>query len=160
MRVRAQPETAAGFSNFLLMVEPKLLQSLVATYGPVDGREATADALSWAWEHWERLAVVENKVGYLYRVGQTATRRNSTPHAPLASAVAGQEHLPEIDPGLLPALGHLSQQQRTVVVLVHAFGWSQTEVARVLDITPSTLREHLRRAMDRLRNELEASDAS
>ena len=65
----------------------------------------------------------------------------------------------DIDPGLLPALSHLSEQQRTVVVLVHAFGWSQTEVA-LLDITVSTAREHLSRALGHLRDELVVCDAS
>ena len=43
--------------------EPKLLQALVGTYGAVDGREAAVDALSWAWEHWDRLDGVSNQVG-------------------------------------------------------------------------------------------------
>ena len=67
--------TREEFSAFVRKTEPKLLQALVATYGAVDGREATVDALSWAWEHWCRLEGVTNQVGYLYRVGQTATRR-------------------------------------------------------------------------------------
>jgi hypothetical protein len=58
--------------------QPRLLQALVAVYGPVDGRGATVDALSWAWEHWDRLQEVENKPAYLFRVGQSATRRYST----------------------------------------------------------------------------------
>jgi hypothetical protein len=60
----------AAFSVFLGEVEPRLRQALVATYGPVDGREATVDALSWAWEHWDRLGDVANPAGYLFRVGQ------------------------------------------------------------------------------------------
>jgi hypothetical protein len=36
------------FSAFVRRTEPRLLQALVATYGPVDGREAAVDALSWA----------------------------------------------------------------------------------------------------------------
>ena len=135
--------------------EPLLLQALVATYGPVDGREATVDALSWAWEHWDRLVEVENKRGYLYRVGQSATRRFSVRTPARMSTVDGLQHLPDIDPGLLPALSRLSEQQRTIVVLVHGFGWTQTEVSRLLDVTHSTVREHLRRALERLRRELE-----
>ena len=68
--------------------------------------------------------------------------------------------LVDIDPGLLPALSHLSEQQRTVVVLVHGFGWSQTEVAKLLDITVSTAREHLSRALRHLRDELVVTHAS
>lgn len=151
---RTEPELGV-FSAFVSAHEPMLLQALVATYGAVDGREATADALSWAWEHWDRLLDVENKRGYLYRVGQSATRRFSARALPSTLTVPDAHHLPDIDPGLLPALNRLSEQQRTIVVLVHAFGWTQTEVSRLLEVTPSTVREHLRRAMERLRQALE-----
>jgi RNA polymerase sigma factor (sigma-70 family) len=67
--------------------------------------------------------------------------------------------LPDVDPGLVPALAKLSKQQRTAVVLVYAFGWSQTEVAALLEVTVSTVREHIARAMPRLQASLEVSDA-
>lgn len=147
------------FNAFVDRVEPRLRQALVATYGPVDGREATVDALSWAWEHWDQLAEIANQAGYLYRVGQSAVRRFRSRAVPwhLEGAVEFGHH--DFDPGLAPALDQLSSQQRTVVLLVHAHGWSQAEVARTLEINPSTVREHLARAMTRLRNDLEVHDA-
>jgi RNA polymerase sigma factor (sigma-70 family) len=66
--------------------------------------------------------------------------------------------MPELSPELLPALGRLSTQQRTIVVLVHAYGWSQADVASLLEINPSTVREHLSRGLARLRDELEVRD--
>ena len=65
-----------GFESFVERVKPGLLQALIATYGPVDGREATVDALSWAWEHWDRLSDFTNPGGYLYRVGQSAAEES------------------------------------------------------------------------------------
>ena len=161
MAVRLQPRAERSeFALFVRDVEPRLLQALVAAYGPREGREATVDALSWAWEHWDRLGPIGNKVGYLFRVGQSATRRYSSRAIPVATSVSEGLLLVDIDPGLLPALSHLSEQQRTVVVLIHAFGWSQTEVARLLEITVSTAREHLSRALGHLRDELVVCDAS
>jgi RNA polymerase sigma factor (sigma-70 family) len=161
MAVRLQPRAERSeFAVFVHDVEPRLLQALVAAYGPRVGREATVDALSWAWEHWDRLGLIANKIGYLYRVGQSATRRYSSRAIPVSSNVSEELLLVDIDPRLIPALSHLSAQQRTVVVLVHAFGWSQTEVARLLDITVSTAREHLSRALGHLRDELVVCDAS
>jgi DNA-directed RNA polymerase specialized sigma24 family protein len=154
-----KPETAE-FAAFVARVEPRLRQALVATYGLVDGREATVDALSWAWEHWERLAEVDNKPGYLYRVGQSAVRRFGARAVPGNDIQAVVSRLPDVEPGLLPALHRLSGQQRTIVLLVHAHGWSQAEVARTLEIGPSTVREHLTRALNRLRDELEAHDVN
>jgi RNA polymerase sigma factor (sigma-70 family) len=156
-RLRAE---RGEFTAFARDVEPRLLHALVAHYGPVDGREATVDALSWAWENWTRLADVDNKVGYLYRVGQSATRRYVSRPLPAVLHVPTQQRTSDIDPGLLPALAQLSEQQRTAVVLVHAFGWTQTEVAQLLDVTVSTVREHITRGLTRLRALLEECDAS
>lgn len=147
----------AEFRAFVREVEPRLLEALVATYGPTDGREATVDALSWAWEHWGRLGSVTNKVGYPYRVGQSASRRFVVRSVPHTGQVASQSRLPDVEPGLIPALAVLSEQQRTVVLLVHAFDWSQTEVAALLGITSATVGEHLRRALERLRRDLEVN---
>ena len=152
--------TLSEFARFVDDVEPRLLQALVAVYGPVDGRGATVDALSWAWEHWDRLQRVENEPAYLFRVGQSATRRYSTRPFPTRLRVEGLVEDREIEPGLLPALERLSDQQRTVVVLVHTFGWRQTEVAEWLEISVSTAREHLARGLRRLRDDLEAHDVS
>jgi DNA-directed RNA polymerase specialized sigma24 family protein len=161
MAARLQPRAERSeFAVFVRDVEPRLLQALVAAYGPRVGREATVDALSWAWEHWDRLVPIADKVGYLYRVGQSATRRYSTHAIPVPRNVSEALLPVDIEPGLLPALSHLSEQQRTVVVLIHAFGWSQTEVAKLLDITVSTAREHLSRALGHLRDELVVCDAS
>ncbi len=143
-----------------MRVKPRLLQALVATYGPADGREACVDALSWAWEHWDRLAEVEHPVGYLYRVGQSATRHFLPKPLPARLLAVVVADFPEIEPQLLPALSRLPKQQRIVVVLVYGYGWRQAEVARLLEINSSTVRDYLNRAIDRLRRELEVTDAS
>ena len=141
------------FTVFVRTHEQRLRRALVATYGPMVGRDATIDALSWAWEHWDRVTSLGNPVGYLYRVGQTAAGRHLASRGramPVEPSVDGPEVIPELE----PALARLSEQQRAVVVLVHGYGMSQREVADVLGIGVSTAREHLHRAMTRLRGEL------
>lgn len=150
---------AADFGRFLAQVEPRLRRALVATYGPVDGREAAGDALSWAWEHWDWMAEVRQPVAYLYRVGQSAVRRFGPRSLPVDVLAAAAKEFPEFSPELWPALARLSGQQRTIVVLVHGYGWPQAEVAALFGINPSTVREHLNRALARLRQELVVSDA-
>lgn len=159
MRVVEGSDQETGFDAFVRSAEPKLRQALVATYGPVDGREATVDALSWAWENWDRLSGVHNRVGYLYRVGQSATRRFATGDRLLPVDRVDEQRLPDVEPGLVPALNRLSVQQRTVVVLVCGFGWRHVDVAEVLEISPPTVRTHLTRALERLRDALEVRDA-
>ena len=150
----------AGLSAFVREVEPRLRRALVATYGPVDGREATVDALSWAWEHWDQMQQIRHPVAFLYRVGQSAVRRFGSRPMPVDPLKAATASIPEISPELLPALARLSPQQRTIVVLVHAHGWPQADVAELLDVNPSTVREHLNRAITRLRDDLEVHDAN
>jgi DNA-directed RNA polymerase specialized sigma24 family protein len=158
MGVFRQSTESGSFDAFVKRVQPGLLQALVATYGPVDGREACVDALSWAWENQDRLTEIEHPVRYLYRVGQSATRRFLTKPAPARLVEILETRFPEVEPGLLPALSRLSEQQRIVVVLVHGYEWRQAEVARLLEINPSTVRDHMQRAIARLRNELEVND--
>jgi hypothetical protein len=145
------------FERFVVRVRPGLVEALVATYGPVDGREAAVDALSWAWEHWDRVVEIERPIGYLYRVGQSSTRRFAVKPPPAGLIQLLDQSFPRVEPGLLPALSRLPEQQRTVVVLVHGFSWRQSEVAELMGISPSTVREHLQRALGRLRHELEGA---
>lgn len=51
--------------------------ALVAAYGFEEGMEADAEALAWAWEHWERLRDVANRPGYRFRIAQ-GRRRQTT----------------------------------------------------------------------------------
>ena len=126
---------------------------MVATYGAQVGREATVDALAYAWEHRERLRTWSNPTAYLYRVGQTSARRQLRP---LPATWPVQPVEPAMfEPGLAPALAALSEQQRAVVVLVHGYGWPLQEVAGLLEVSASTARNHLDRALRRLRKTLE-----
>jgi DNA-directed RNA polymerase specialized sigma24 family protein len=142
------------FANFVRDAEPRLRRAMVAAYGNEDGRDAVAEALGYAWEHWERVSIMGNPVGYLYRVARSRGRRRPKPTLPKPTAVA----LPDIDPGLPAALEALSTRQRAAVLLVHADGWTQQEAADVLGISTSALRSHLERGMRRLRAALEETD--
>ena len=146
------------FTTFVKAVEPKLSYALAAAYGVHVGKEATADALAYAWEHWERIREMDNPAGYLYRVGQTCARKYNQ-RRPLFPQVVTAE-LPQVEPGLPAALEHLSEQQRIAVVLLHAMEWSEREVAALLDVDRSTVRRHRDRGLDKLRQALEVgSDA-
>jgi hypothetical protein len=67
------------FEAFVLRVEPGLRRALFAALGLDKGREATAEALAWAWEHWGRVKSMDNPTGYLFRVGQSRSRSPRTP---------------------------------------------------------------------------------
>lgn len=146
------------FEAFVAHSEPLLRRALVASYGPTVGRDATVDALSWAWEHWTRVQPMDSPVGYLYRVGQTSAQRYFTSARPETLPPLRPAGEPDVQPELADALQRLSVQQRATVVLAHGYALSQREVAAVLGISVSTVRQHLDRALARLRNELEVHD--
>jgi RNA polymerase sigma-70 factor (ECF subfamily) len=132
-----------------------LRAALVAAYGIDVGVEATADALAYGFQHWDRVGAMDNPAGYLYRVGQSAARRQfRRPPLLPASASAG---LPAFEPGLAPALASLTEVQRSAVVMVHALGWPIVDVADLLGVDESTVRTHIRRALDKLRAALEVT---
>lgn len=146
-----------SYDEFVLEAGTRLRAALVSAYGLEVGIEATSEALAYGWEAWDRLRSMDNPVGYLYRVGQTAAARHRRP-APLLDRPSPTE-LPEVEPGLVPALERLSQQQRVCVLLVHAHGWSHVEAAEVLDISPATVKTHVDRGLARLRGSLGVSEA-
>lgn len=142
------PDAQESFSAFAVDAEPRLRHALVASLGQDDGLEATAEALAYGWEHWERLAAMENPTGYLYRVGRSSVRvRRGTPKfLPVPPSL-----IPDVEPGLPVAFATLSDRQRVAVLMVHAYGWSRREAADVLELSVSTLDSHLQRGLKKLR---------
>lgn len=144
----------ADFEALIAEVEPPLRRALCAAYGLERGREATAEAVAWAWEHRDRLAEVRQPVPFLYRVGQSRIRRRLV-RVPFVRA---EHHDPHVEPALAAALRALSRRQRVAVVLVHAYDWTAPEVADLLGISSSSVETHLRRGLRHLRRELHHVD--
>jgi DNA-directed RNA polymerase specialized sigma24 family protein len=141
----------SAFEAFLDQHEPRLRRALVAAYGVERGREALAEALAYAWEHWDRVGAMEHPVPYLYRVGQTRTRRRKT----RAVFVVPEHADPWIEPRLADGLASLTERQRLAVVLVFGFGWHLREVAEICGLKVTTVQNHLERGLARLRAHLE-----
>jgi DNA-directed RNA polymerase specialized sigma24 family protein len=138
----------AAFGAFMVEARPRLSRAFVAAYGPDRGQEALAEALAWAWEHFDELQEMENPTGYLYRVGQSRTRRRiRRPNFP----PPGVDGIPDVEPQLPTALRHLSERQRVCVVLVYAFEWTHQEVAGLLGLSRSSVQNHVERGLERLR---------
>ncbi len=141
---------------------PRLKQGLIASFGGETGREATAEALSYAWANWSRIEVMENPAGYVYQVGRNWARRAERRQARRVRSEAasswgvGHTEMPLVEPGLLPALGRLSEKQRIAAVLVHGFGWSLTEVAELMDVSVGSVHKHAERGLSKLRKTLGA----
>ena len=146
----AQTSLTQAFTDFVVSSESKLRQSLMAAFGGEVGRDAAAEALAYGWQHWSRVSAMENPVGYLYAVGRSRALRELGRKRPTFDAV-DVARLPEVEPKLPAALATLSERQRTVVLLVHGHGWTQIEVAEMLGLSRSSVRNHLERGMSALR---------
>ena len=141
------------FTQFVKAIESRLQHTLIARYGVEVGRESAAEALAYAWEHWDRVQTMTNPAGYLYRVATSRSRRirRPTPVLPEVSVDSAKW----VEPGLPSALGRLSPNQRIAVLLVHSFEYTHAEAADAMGITTGSIRKHLSRGMTKLRKDLE-----
>lgn len=136
------------FSQFVADAEVRLSRAFVAAYGPDRGQEALAEALAYAWEHFEELRLMDNPTGYLYRVGQSRTRPRKQP---VMFPAPGRNGVPDVEPRLPAALTALTERQRVCVVLVHGYEWTHQEVADLLGVSRSSVQNHLERGLASLR---------
>jgi DNA-directed RNA polymerase specialized sigma24 family protein len=146
------------FADFVRRVEPRLGDALVAALGPDVGREATEEALIYAWQHWDRVGGMENPGAYLYRVGQSKAKRYRRRERLFPAPPP--DRLPMVEPKLAPALAGLTEKQRAAVLLIHGFGWTHAEVAEFLEVALGTVQKHVERAMAKLRGALEVEDGA
>lgn len=145
-----------SFTRFVGEVEPRLRIALISSFGPDVGRDLTSEALAYGWEHWDRVSAMDNPAGYLFVVGRSIGRKlKRRGHPALPDA---PPHMPWIEPGLPAALASLTDQQRTVVALHDGYEWSLSEIAQVLGLSKSSVQNHHRRAMKKLRKSLGAPD--
>lgn len=136
----------------LLEIERAVRRALVARNGVDLGCEAAAEAMAWAIEHRDRLDLIDQPVGYLYRVGQSALRRQRrwARPAPVRFEAAGDDPTP-FDRGVFDALTRLPHDQRVAVVMVHCYGYRYRDVAGVLGVSEAAVTNHVHRGLARLR---------
>lgn len=145
-----------SFTEFVENAEPRLRRALVARYGYQEGREAVAEALAYAWEHWDRVSGMDNPVGYLYRVGSTRGTWGFRRPVQLPRQEASTD--PSwFEPALPEAVEHLPTKQRTAVMLVKAHGYTYDEAAEVMGIGRTSVQKHVERALQKLRKALEVT---
>lgn len=149
----AEDTLVGSFTEFVRVVEPRLRHALSALYGTDAGKDLAADALTYGWEHWQRVKAMENPAGYLYVFGRDRGRRQLRRRRPVLVPVDGAR-MPWVEPQLADALSHLPERQRVVVMLLHCFQWSMSEVGELLGLAKPTVQTHAERGLERLRKQL------
>jgi RNA polymerase sigma-70 factor (ECF subfamily) len=138
------------FEEFSRRARPALVRALVAHCGVDDASDAAQSALLYAFENWGRVSQMDNPVGYLYRVGQSSSRHRAEGYPPPLPPL----EVPDVEPGLVPALLELPATQRTAVWLVHGCGWTYAQAATAMGVSRSMIGTHLTRALSSLRQAL------
>jgi DNA-directed RNA polymerase specialized sigma24 family protein len=144
------------FDRFAGEVRPRLVRAFVASRGIDGAADAAAEALAYAFEHWDEVRSKANPAGWLFRVGQSRTRRRKVPPLPRPESVG----VPDIEPRLVPALMTLPETQRTAVWLVHACQWTYAEVAEAMGTSTSMVGNHVSRGLKQLRDLLEVETSA
>lgn len=155
--------SGVSFDDFVRTDGERLRRVMAARHGTDIGADAANSALAWAWEHWDRVAPMENAVGYLYRVAQTHARRDREQGRRVSFPLEATDNplgAAALDDQLMSALRELTEPQRVAVLLVHAYGWTPQEIAEITGAKSATVRSHLRRGLRQLRTLLPESDES
>jgi RNA polymerase sigma-70 factor (ECF subfamily) len=137
----------------------ELVRFATGLVGPTDAQDVVAEAMlrvmaSRVWAHAEnRRALMYKAVFFEARIWTRSLRRRRVRdlHASQPQVV----DLPEVEPQVLRAVWQLSPMQRAVVFLTYWDDLDAGAVSALLGVSTGTVRKHLGRARDRLREVLE-----
>ena len=155
---RAAAGDAGAFSLLVELHWARLVRLARSVLGEADAEDAVQDGLVVAWE---RLPSLREPAAFRPWVTRLVTRtclaraRRSARRpgrAPLAAAADVAHPAGGTDAGLDVArcLAALAPRQRAVIHLTAVEGMSDSEIGRLLGITPGSVRAHRRRARRRL----------
>ena len=136
-------------------------------YGICGDREAALDAVQSAWViAWRKLrtvreperlrswlvAVAANEARHELRRRHAATVTEIEVRVPTKDEADPQAEIDNID--LVNALRRLSPDERSLIALRYGAGLDSTEIAPLLHVSPSGVRQRLMRTLEHLRKEL------
>jgi RNA polymerase sigma factor (sigma-70 family) len=154
----------AAFSVFFAERYARLGRAcLLLTGDAAEGEDLAQEAMARVLERWDRVSVMEDPEGYLYRTAlnlhrnavkrlMMATRRQAflEPHA--------DEEFTERRLDLLRAIRSLPRTQREALILVEWLGYTADEAGQLLGIEAASVRGRLHRARESLRQRYGGSD--
>jgi DNA-directed RNA polymerase specialized sigma24 family protein len=149
-----QPSEAA-FTEFFEKHGGGLRHAFIARYGPEVGAEVMGDVAEYAWAHWGKVSRMQNPSGWLFRVGQSRSRRYLRRPVRLPAPPSASE--PTVEPGLPGALMAVPHAQRVAVLLTCGFGYTVREAADIIGVSPSTVQQNADRGLAQIRSEMGVS---
>ena len=140
-------EAARGFEEFFEAESRTLFRRLwLVTGNRAEAEEIAQDAFLKVWERWDRVRVLEDPTGYLYRTAMNMFRRRYQRALLAAKRIVGLS--PEVDEfarsderqAVRQVLATLRPRQRAALVLTEMLGFSSEEAGRALGVRASTVR--------------------
>lgn len=137
-----------------------LVRFATGIIGPSDAGDVVSDAMLQFWRSG-KLADADNPRALLYRGVLTAARswqrsafRRRRRERMTAERLVSYD--PDLRPDVVDAVLELSPRQRACVFLTYWEDLAVDEVGELLDISPGSVKRHLHRARQRLREVLDA----
>jgi RNA polymerase sigma factor (sigma-70 family) len=154
-----------AFEEFFQAQRARLLRALYLLTGNAEeAEEVLQDAFLALWERWDRVAGMDDPVGYLYRTALNRYRSRVRRAVRAARRVTGQAHgadlFAEADErdAVARALAGLTPRRREAVVLTEVLGYGSPEAGKVMGVADATVRRLAQDAREDLRRALEAHD--
>jgi RNA polymerase sigma-70 factor (ECF subfamily) len=158
-------EQAAAFDGFFREQSPILYARLcLITGNRSEAEELSQDAFLKVWERWDRVAGMDEPVGYLYRTAMNLFRkRHRRAMLALRRTVSVELRRDEFavaeDRSVVARwLGELAPRQRAALVLTELIGFSSDEAGRMLGVRPGTVRALASQGRAALKQHMEADD--
>lgn len=157
--------TPISFEAFFENERARLYRVLFAITGSRQEAEDIAqEAFLRVWERWDRVAALDEPVGYLHRTAMNVFRdRRRRLVLGLKRALrpaAARDELAEVETRSVAAnaLASLTPRQRAAIVLTQALDYSADEAGSLLGIKGSTVRSLTFQARSALRDHRESID--
>ena len=171
--VASDPEGGSGpavvpptsFEEFFAAQRGRLFGALVViTDNRAEAEEILQDAFLKVWERWERVAAMEEPVGFLYRTAMNLFRKRARraavavrkaahllPHGDELARVEARDEAARL-------LGRLTPRERAAIVVTAYLGFSSEEAGELLGIRATTIRVLTNRARASLRGVEEVAE--
>ncbi len=157
--------TPASFEEFFEDERVRLHRVLFAITGSRhEAEDISQDAFLRVWERWDRVAAMDEPVGYLHRVAMNVfrdRRRRLTLGIKRAARLAPPpDQLEAVEARSVASgvLARLTPRQRAAIVLTEALGYSAEEAGGLLGIKGSTVRALTFQARSTVKDSMEKID--
>lgn len=155
------------FTEYVAARWPRLVRSaMLLGCSTPEAEDIVQTALTRCLVHWRKVEQADDRDAYVHRVlintFTSSRRRRWTTEEPMAAVPehAGPDEAAAIEQAdtVLRALGLLSEDHRTAVVLRYYAHLSEQQMATALNVAPGTVKSRLSRALEALSHDPHLSE--